>query len=366
MRPALPSSPILSPLTTTAGTTASPSGTGSPINYAGTLPKGTYLVTVTPPAGSGYSAASQVVNVNSGFFARADFALAQGTGTINGTVNDSTGKTPIIGATITVTDAKTGVAIATTPASVTSAADGTFTETLPPGTYYVTATPPATSGYAVQTLTVTVPIGGAVPAAFQLASGAAVGVVGGLVTDSVSGLPIAGATIKVLDGTGAVIAITQTTAATATPAAPAGDGKPVNYSLAGAGRNRQPAILRVRLRRSVPERHGRQHACHHANGATTPANEFVRADKALVNSTPNTGQNTAVVLEFSATAPNGVITVAFAPVAGDPPIVQALELISDNNPATSSGFGDARGTPAAAAPTMISALGGVRQRRSRK
>ena len=60
-------------------------------------------------------------------------------------------KVPIIGTTITVTDAKTGVAVATSPASVVSDAAGTFTETLPPGTYYVTATPPATSGYAVQT-----------------------------------------------------------------------------------------------------------------------------------------------------------------------------------------------------------------------
>ena len=85
----------------------------------------------------------------------------------------------------------------------------------------------------------------------------------------------------------------------------------------------------------------------------------MRADKALVNSTPNTGQNTAVLLEFSTTAPTGVITVAFTPVAGDPPIVQALELISDSNTATSSGFGDARGTAASAAPTVISTLGGV-------
>ena len=344
-----------SPITTTAATSAPPSGSGSPINYAGTLPKGTYVVTVTPPAGSGYSPESQVVNVNSGFFARADFTLSTGTATINGTVTDTGGKVPISGAVITLTDTVTGATVATTPASVVSAADGTFTETAPPGSYYITATPPAGSGYAVQTHTITPVDGGVLTQTFTLATGAAVGVVGGLVTDSVSTLPIPGALVKLLDANGNVAALTRTTAATTSPVAPVGDGNPVNYTLlvpVGAGSLQFSASGYGTLSQSVT-------VVNTPASGTTAATEFVRADKALVNSTPNTGQNTAVVLEFSSTAPDGTIAVAFTPVAGDPPIVQALELISDSNGATSSGFGDARGTAATSAPTIISTLGGV-------
>ena len=57
-------------------------------------------------------------------------------------------------------------------------------------------------------------------------------------------------------------------------------------------------------------------------------------------------------------APAGSVFVAFTPVSGDPPIVQAIELISGSNPATSSSFGGTTGTPAAAAPTLVSAIGG--------
>ncbi len=344
-----------STITTTAGTTASPTGTGSPINYLAALPKGTYLVTVTPPAGSGYGAESQVVDVNSGFFARADFALSQGVGTVSGVATDSTGKTPILNATITLTDVKTGANVVTTPAVVTTDANGAYSLTAPPGTYYITATPPATSGYAVQTGTITVTVGNVTTANPTLATGVGTGFVGGLLTDSVSGLPIVGATVKLLNPAGAVIAITHTTAATTSPIAPVGDGNPVNYYFLvpiGTGSLQFTASGYTSQSQAVT-------VVNTPPNGTTPANAFVRADKALVNTTPNTGQNTAVVLDFSTTAPTGTVSVAFTPVAGDPPIVEALELISDSNPATSSGFGDANGTSAVSAPNLISTIGGV-------
>jgi len=366
------------PLTTTSTTTADPNpkGAGNPINYLGSLPRGTYIVTVTPPAGSGYVSESQTVIINSGFFNRADFKLTQGSGTLNGIVTDSTGTTPLGGVNITVTDVATGITIGANPATV-NAADGTYSLTLPPGNYYVTATPQAASGYAVQTGNVPITNGTAVTENFALGFGAAVGTVGGLVTDSVTTQPLAGATVKFLNNAGKVIAITQTTAATAataataSPAPPNGDSKPLNYSLlvpTGAGSLSFSAPGYVTQPKAITIVNTP------ANTTTgAAANAFIRADAALVNSTPNTGQNTAVVDQFSATAlrsplrdqngliiaPADTISVAFTPVSGDPPIVQAIELISDSNAATSSAFGGFGGTPATAAPTIDSVLGGT-------
>jgi len=360
------------PLTTSATPSPSPTGTGGQINYTGTVAKGTYIVTVTPPAGSGYGTVSQVVNVNSGFFARADFTLSQGTGTVTGIVTD-TNKAPVVGATVTFTDVATGVAAATAPATVTTASSGSYTATLAPGNYYVTVTPPAGSGIATQTqqIVVTTANTTAAPAMlnFSLATGAGAGTVAGLVTDSVSNLPLAGATIKVLSGT-TIVAILTTSGGTPanTPAPPTGDGKPANYIAllpTGTYSFQFSASGYAPVSQSVV-------VVNTPAAGTTPANSFVRADKALVNGTPNTGQNTAVVETFSVVAPaqpvvdaNGVIiapkggiTVAFNPVSGDPPIVQAIEIISDSNDVASSGFGDLTTTTTAAAPTIVSALGG--------
>ena len=360
-----------SPLVTSAAVTTPP-GVASPINYSGGVARGTYLVTATPAAGSGFDTLTQIVNVTSGSSTRADFTLPQGTGTLNGTVTDAGGKVPVLGATITLTDSATGAIAGTSPSPITTGTDGTYTATVPAGTYDVTATPPPTSGYAVSTAPAQVITANATTTTnFALASGAAVGTVGGLVTDSVSLLPIAGATVKFLNGAGAVIAITRTSAATASPAAPNGDAAPINYSLlvpVGAGT----------LQFSAPGFAPQSQAVTVVNTpatATTPANAFVRANKALVGKVAPTGQNTAVVDEFVATAlatplldakgfnvaPAGSIFVSFVPVSGDPPIVQAIELISSSNAAASSSFGGASGTSPNAAPTLVSAIGGSTQ-----
>ena len=360
------------PIVTSAATSPSPTGTGGVINYTGAVAKGTYVVTVTPPAGSGYGAVSQVVNVNSGFSARADFTLSQGTGVITGIVTD-TNKAAVVGATVTFTDVTTGAAAVTTPATVTTASSGAYSATLAPGNYYVTVTPPAGSGVATQTqqTVVTTADTAAVPVVlnFSLATGAGAGSVGGLVTDSVSTLPIAGATIKVLSGTN-IVAILTTSGGTPanTPAAPNGDGNAANYlallptgtySFQFSASGYSPVSQSVTVVNTP------------ANG-TTAANAFVRADKALVNTTPNTGQNTAVLETFNVVAPatpvldgngqivapEGGITVAFNPVSGDPPIVQAIEILADTDNVASSGFGDLTTGTSAAAPTITSALGG--------
>ena len=357
-----------SPLVT-SGTTTTPAGVTLPINYSGGLARGTYLVTATPAAGSGFGTLTQIVNVTSGSASRADFTLPQGTGTLSGTVTDAGGKTPILGATITLTDSVTGAIVSTSPSPITTGTDGTYTANVPVGTYDATATPPPTSGYAVSTiLKQPVTANTTTTTNFALASGTAVGTVGGLVTNSVSLLPIAGATVKFLNSAGTVIAMTQTTTATTSPAAPNGDGNPVNYTLLvpiGAGT----------LQFSAPGYTAQSQAVTVVNTpatGTTAAVAFVRADKALVPKVAPTGQNTAVVDDFVATAltsplldakgfnlaPAGSVYVAFNPVSGDPPIVQAIELISSSNPSVSSSFGGVTGTPATAAPTLVSAIGG--------
>ncbi len=360
-------------LVTYATPTPSPTGTGGVINYNGSVARGTYIVTVTPPPGSGYGVVSEVVNINSGYFTRADFALSQGTGTITGTVIDST-KSPVVGATVTFTDVASGVAAATTPSPVTTNSSGIYSATLAPGSYYVTVTPASGSGVATQTqqtvITTANTTANPVGLNFTLATGAGVGTVAGLVTDSVSALPLGGATIKVLSGT-AIVAILTTSGGTPpnTPPAPGGDGKSANYLALlpiGTYSFQFTAPGYAPVSQSVV-------VVNTSATATTAANSFVRVDKALVNNTPNTGENTAVLEDFTVTAPSaavvdpttgliiapkGGITVAFNPVSGDPPIVQGIEIIADSSPENSSGFGDLTGTAATAAPTILSAIGG--------
>ncbi len=365
------------------GTSPSPlvtsSATGT--NYNGVVSRGAYRVTVTPPAGSGYGPQSVVVNVNSGSSARADFVLSQGTGTVTGTVTDTNGS-PVVGAPVTFTDVTSGVTAVTTPAGVTTGSDGKYTATLAPGNYYVTVSPSAGSLTATQSKQTTVTTANT-PAApdvvsFSLATGAGAGTAAGLVTDSVSNLPIAGGTVKVLSGANVVAILTTTSGTPAnTPAAPNGDGKPANYiALLPTGTysfqfsaSGYTTVSQTVIVVNTPV------------AGATPANAFVRADKALVNTAPTSGQNTAVVDTFNFQAPTqavvdgtglivaqkGSVTVAFNPVSGDPPIVQAIEIIADGAETppvgsgrfVSSGFGDLTQSTTFAAPVITSALGGT-------
>ena len=365
-----------SPLVTSATPTTT---TGSALlsNYSGGIASGTYLVTATPPAGSGLATLSQIVNVVSGSAARADFTLASGSGTLTGVVTDSTGKLPVIGATITLTDSATGAFVATSPATVTTATDGSFTLTAPPGTYDVSVTPPPTSGYAIGTVPSVGIANGtttALPSPIQLsnsATPAATGTVGGPGDERAPtacpwpARPSSSSTRRASWSPSPTLRAPRLPP----PAAPNGDGNPVNYSCScrsspARASSSSPRPASRRSRRPSP-------SSTRLPTATTAANAFVRADKALASNRGHRPEHRrrGRLRHHGALdaphghqgfnlAPAGSVFVAFKPVSGDPPIVQAIELISGSNPATSSSFGGTTGTPAAAAPTLVSAIGG--------
>jgi len=357
-------------LTTTANTVPDPNtaNPGGPVNYIGAVTQGTYTLVATAP---GYGSVSRVVTINSGAYTRADFEISPGSATFSGSVTDANG-VGVSGATISVIDAATNSTVVTTPSPVTVSASGAYGPvTVAPGTYYITATPPAGSTFTTQTQKVTVTAATPATVNFTLLSttSANVGSLGGLVTNSATAAPLANATVTVIGAGNTVVAILPTsgTAANA-PAAPNGDGKPVNYF---ANLPTGSYTLQFSEPGFAPTTSSVTVVNTPANGAT-PANAFVRGDKALTPTTPTAGQPVAIVVEYSVTVPtssiynkNGVIapantiTVAFNPVSGDPPIVQGIEILSDPNPATSSGFGSLGVSSFTTAAPLISVLGGV-------
>ena len=363
------------PLTSTATPTTDPSGTANPVNYNGALTFGSYTVTVTPAPGSGYSPASQVVNVGSGAYTRVDFPLSKGTATITGTVTDNN-SVPQGGIPISVTDDNTGQTLA----SGTTLANGTFSVTAPPtptgDKTDVTVVPVATTGLTVQTQQVTVPT--TAPLNFKLAgtSSPAVGTLGGLITSALGGAPLAGVTVTVKGAGNTTVAILSTSATVTSPAAPGGDGAKLNY-IANLPTGAytivisEPGYGTQTLQKTV------------VNNPGPPVASFVRADQALTSPTVPLGQNTAIVEEYTASTPSfnfvngqlfqtGTITVGFNAVSGDPPIVEGIEILTDSTllddgvtTAAGSGFGNLVSPlffqlgSAAAPPHILSALGGV-------
>ena len=381
-----------SPLVSTTTTTADPNG-GSAINYNGALVQGTYIVTATPDPTTGFAPASQTVTVSSGAYTRVDFPLAQGSATINGTVKDSNG-TGVGGVPVSVIDDVSGQTLATGTTN-NGATPGTFSVKVPPtptapagDKYDVTVSPPLSAKLTTQSQQTTVT--SATPAVlnFTLASGAitnaGVGTLGGLVTNTSTTAPVTGATIRVIGANNTLVAVLTTGAVVNSPAAPSGDGKPVNYiaflpvTAANATYTlviTEPGFVRQSISSPVVNTPAT---------ATTAANAFTRADVALTTTAPVVGQNTAIVVAYGATVfnqdlffgaggliPRNSIVVAFTPVSGDPPIVEGIEVISDptvladGSSPSSSGFGDYtqpnpnQAVTAASPPQIVSALGGT-------
>ena len=99
-----------------------------------------------------------------------------------------------------------GAQVKALTSSTSTDARGSYTLTLSPGTYSVTA---SASGYIAQTQTVTVPAGGWVAVNFQLQP--APGVITGTVVSNLLGTPISGATVSLSPG-----GLTTTTSANGT------------------------------------------------------------------------------------------------------------------------------------------------------
>ncbi len=325
---------------------------GAAINYLASVGQGSYTVTVSDP---GYGTVTRQITINTGAYTRGDFGLEPNTATssISGTVTDVNGNA-VSGIRISVVDAAT-LATVTTAGNTVSGGDGTYGPlTLAPGTYYVTATPPAPTtsgaGFTTQTTTVTLAAGTPSVTNFSLlsTSNGTAGSLGGLVTNSVTAAPLTGVVIVVRNTSKAVVAI-LTTGAQVSPAAPNGDGKAVNYfaNLPNGSYNlqfNQPGYGSITQNVTVVNTP--------AAGAT-PAVAFVRGDQTLTTTSPTAGQITAVVVTYTVQASEfnnfngmglqtgtaGAITLAFNPVSGDPPIVQGIEILSDPAPAFSSGFG---------------------------
>lgn len=370
----------VAPISSTTTAAADPSNpNGGAINYNGPLPQGTYTVTVTPDPASGFAPVSQTVTVNSGGFTRVDFPLTQGTATITGIVNDSNG-VPVGGVPVSVIDDNSKQTLATTTTD-NSKAPGTFSVKVPPtpagDKYDVTVSPPYSAKLTTQTQQTTVTSATPVALTFTLASGATtnagVGTLGGLITNASNASAVAGAIIQVKGANNTLVAILTTGATTNASAAPNGDGKPVNYL----------AFLPVGGYSLVVTEAGLTQAQTTTSVVNTPAatgtaaNAFTRADFPLTTTVPTVGQNTAVVVEYDTTVfnfsqffttgtiPRGSIVVAFNPVSGDPPIVEGIEIVSDDTPSVSSGFGDLsfsnsiQGRSASGPPNILSAIGGI-------
>jgi len=367
------------PLVSAAASAADPNG-GAPINYNGSLPQGTYTVTATPDPSTGYAPASQTITVGSGAYTRVDFPLAQGTATITGTVSD-TNNTGLGNLPVSVIDDLTGQTIATTTTD-NNKAPGTFSVKVPPtpagDKYDVTVSPPSTAKLTTQTQQTAVTSAAPVSLTFTLASGVisnvGVGALGGLVTNSATAAPVVGAIVRVTGANNALVAILTTGASAATPAAPGGDGKPANYF---AFLPVNPSYSLVFSEPGFTRQTTTAAVVNTPATTTAAANAFTRADAALVTTAPTVGQNTAIVLEIPTTVfsqttllDNGtlvqgnLITVAFNPISGDPPIAEGVEVVSDDQPLTSSGFGalavsNRTATTASGAPQINSAIGGV-------
>jgi hypothetical protein len=148
------------------------------------LTEGSYQVNVV--ATNYVSQSVNSVSVTPGATTTKNFALVPNPGSITGTVKDSVSSTPISGATVCIS---TGGTCSGT--STTTAADGTYTlSLLAEGSYQVTA-----SAIGYSSLSATVNVAPGTPTTYGFALTAGPGTISGTVTDSITGLPIGGATV---------------------------------------------------------------------------------------------------------------------------------------------------------------------------
>ena len=216
---------------TAGGTPVTVTTNASGIYASGPLAAGIYTVTASAP--TGYFDSTQTITLVLGDVRKLNIPLSQ-KATLIGYVTDATTGLPVLGVTLTVKDAVTGVAVATLPnplvtVAVTTGPDGSpidYQGSVPPGTYIVTAS--KSSYTTLVSAPVTVTNGPFVRLDLKLVS--TIGSLGGLVTDSTGTNPVAGATVTVADGSGTVVATFTTAGSASSPPAPTGDSKPLNYS----------------------------------------------------------------------------------------------------------------------------------------
>ena len=185
------------------------------------IPPATYIGTATK-AGFG-TATSPSTTVTTGVTDTVNFVLVPGPGTASGTVVDTNGN-GIVGATVFFT----GNGLATPVTAVTTTGGVYATASLSPGTYTVVA---SATGYATSTptqVTINSSANTVVPA---ITLGLAVnGTLGGLVTATGSTTALSGVTITIVN-TANNQTVTTVSTTSSSPAAPSGDGTPLNYSI---------------------------------------------------------------------------------------------------------------------------------------
>jgi hypothetical protein len=206
-----------------------------PSTYTSLVTAAGFSSSTTPdsPTPNPFTVASSTTTTN------VNFTLTLIPGSIGGLVRDDFTGLPVPGATITVTKVgspNSAATVITTTGSTPPAGlngDGNLlnwvVSGLQQGTYTVTVTAPqyyTVDGTNSRTVTVTSNTFTRVQPDFALNS--ALGQIGGIVNDAGTGQPLAGATITATDTTGKQFTFTTTGTATS-PAAPTGDGNPVNY-----------------------------------------------------------------------------------------------------------------------------------------
>ncbi|MEP6753182.1 MAG: carboxypeptidase regulatory-like domain-containing protein [Candidatus Dormiibacterota bacterium] len=171
-----------------AGATVSYSGGQATTNPAGAytfaaVTEGTYDIAASAP---GYTAQTLTVTVGAGQAASKNFALAPtGVGTVSGVVTDALTGSTVAGATVSYLGGST-----------TTDSGGIYTlASLPDGNTTVTA---SHAGYTDQSAVVVITTGSTIQQDFALAP--LQGSIGGVVTDSLTGQPIAGAVVSYSGG----------------------------------------------------------------------------------------------------------------------------------------------------------------------